>query len=163
MNFRISLFYVSPDTRPIRLGTLESMTNTATLNHDWTKQGKGIVTQYYNTIRSLWLEVDFYQTVEMESAMNSMKLKNFLEFERVFKFLAGLNSKLDRVRGQVLSGEPSLKEVHAYVKGGKNKKDCDASKFNYNESHCYYTNQFSIGGFQLYTWGTKNGWKKVTW
>ena len=46
-------------------------------------------------MRSLWLEVNFYQTVEMESAMNSMKLKNFLEFERVFKFLAGLNSKLD--------------------------------------------------------------------
>ena len=48
-----------------------------------------------------------------------MKLKSYLEFERVFKFLACLNLKLDCTRGQVLCREPlpSLREVHAYVKG----------------------------------------------
>lgn len=85
----------------------------------WTEQGTMTINQYYNTMRSLWLELDLYQTVEMESAADSVKLKNFLGFERLFEFLAGLNLELDQVRGQVLSREPfpSLKEAHAYVKG----------------------------------------------
>ena len=42
----------------------------------------------------------------MSSAADGLKLKNFLESEKVFEFLDGLNLKLDQVRGQVLSRQP---------------------------------------------------------
>lgn len=57
------------------------------------------IIQDYKTRRSLWLELGRYQTIEMEFAANSLKLKNFLESERMLEFLVSLNPELDQVMG----------------------------------------------------------------
>lgn len=82
-----------------------------------TKQGSLSVTEYYETLSGLWMEFDQYQNLKMTCKCNadSVALAQFIEQERIFKFLSGLNPEYDhiRVRVQILNKEklPSLLEV----------------------------------------------------
>jgi len=75
-------------------------------------QGYLFVTEYYNYSNGLWLEIDHYQDLKMKCAEDEVLLE-FLERERIFRFLAGLNMEYGQVREQVLGKDrlPSLSEV----------------------------------------------------
>ena len=74
-----------------------------------TKQDNMIVLEYYNTMKSFQLELDYYQDFKMK-CNDVVILKNYIERERIFEFLAGLNMKFDQVKIQILGKEsmPSL-------------------------------------------------------
>ena len=75
-----------------------------------TKQGTLSITEYYNVMKGLWLELDYYQNFQMKCSEDAAMLLKSVERERLFEFLAGLNLKFNQVRVQVLGKEtlPSL-------------------------------------------------------
>ena len=67
-----------------------------------TKQGILSITEYYNVIKSRWLELDQYQNLRMKCSIDAPRHQEFIERERVNDFLAGSNVELDQVRVQIL-------------------------------------------------------------
>ncbi|TXG49302.1 hypothetical protein EZV62_025177 [Acer yangbiense] len=81
-------------------------------------KGSLSVIEYYNLLKSLWLELDHYQNLKMKCGDNIATLREYVERERIFEFLAGLNAEFDQVRVQVLGKEPlpSLNEVFSIIR-----------------------------------------------
>ena len=82
-----------------------------------TKQVESSVTTYFNQLHSLWQEFDYYNPIEMESEAETIKLKKLIEKERIFEFLAGLNTDMNRIKYQILDSKPlpSLFKVYGRV------------------------------------------------
>ncbi|KAJ8773456.1 hypothetical protein K2173_004286 [Erythroxylum novogranatense] len=78
-----------------------------------TKQGNRSVTDYSNFLKSLWQEMDHYQCIQMQCSEDVSILRRFVERDRIYDFLAGLNLEFDAVRVQILGKEElsSLNEV----------------------------------------------------
>ncbi|KAJ9552519.1 hypothetical protein OSB04_016564 [Centaurea solstitialis] len=89
-----------------------------------TKQGTTSVTEYYNTLNSLWLELDYYHSIQMKNSEDVASLIKFIEGERIYEFLAGLNMEFDQVQIQVLGKEelPTLNEVFAIIRGEEGRR-----------------------------------------
>ncbi|GAV76444.1 UBN2_3 domain-containing protein [Cephalotus follicularis] len=66
------------------------------------KQESRTVIEYANTLQNLWQELDQYRVFEMKCSEDTTTLKNFIENDRVYDFLAGLNPEFDQVRIQIL-------------------------------------------------------------
>ena len=83
-----------------------------------TKQGNMMVIEYYNTMKSFLLELNYYRDFKMQCSDDAVILKNYMERERIFEFLVGLNIEFDQVRVQILGKEsmPSLNEVVSLIK-----------------------------------------------
>ncbi|RVW43800.1 Retrovirus-related Pol polyprotein from transposon TNT 1-94 [Vitis vinifera] len=58
-----------------------------------TRQGDRSITEYANILKSLWQELDHYQCLKMMCSEDAALLKRFVEKERIFEFLAGLNDQ----------------------------------------------------------------------
>lgn len=60
----------------------------------------------------------------MKCADDAAILKNFIEKDRVYDFLTGLNPEFDRVRIQILGREetPSLEEVISLIQGEESRR-----------------------------------------
>nr|CAN84009.1 hypothetical protein VITISV_036135 [Vitis vinifera] len=54
------------------------------------------VIAYYNTLKVLRQELDLYQHIEMEYALDATRLAKMIEQDQIFNLLAGLNPQLDR-------------------------------------------------------------------
>ena len=69
-------------------------------------------------MKGLWLELDYYQNFKMKCGEDAAMLQKFLERERIFEFLAGLNIDFDQVRVQILVKEslPSLEGVFSIIR-----------------------------------------------
>lgn len=82
------------------------------------KQGTCTIMEYANYLKWLWQEIDFYQNIQIKCNDDASVLKRFVENDRIYDFLVGLNMKLDLVRVQILEkGElPSLNETIALIK-----------------------------------------------
>ncbi|KAJ8752056.1 hypothetical protein K2173_001083 [Erythroxylum novogranatense] len=63
-----------------------------------TKQGNCSVTDYSNFLKSVWQEMDHYQCIQMTCSEDASILKRFVERDRIYDFLAGLNLEFDAVR-----------------------------------------------------------------
>lgn len=89
-----------------------------------TKQGTLSMTDYYNTLTALWLELDYYHNIKIKCSENAAALLQFIEGERLYEFLAGLNMEYDQVRVQVLGKEvpPSLSETFAIIRGEEGRR-----------------------------------------
>lgn len=76
------------------------------------------ITEYYNTLQTLWQELDLHYEADWGDLEGNIKFKEHLEKERLYEFLAGLNRELDEVRGRVLGRRPlpSLSEAFAEVR-----------------------------------------------
>ena len=61
--------------------------------------------EYYNLMKSLWQEMNYYQNIQMKCSEDTAMLRKFLEREWIFKFLAGLNIEFDQVQVLVLGKE----------------------------------------------------------
>lgn len=81
------------------------------------KQGDRSVTEYSNLLKGLWQEMDHYQSIQMKCSEDVAALQRFVEKDRIYDFLAGLNIEFDAVRIQILGKEdlPSLNETIAIV------------------------------------------------
>lgn len=55
-----------------------------------TKQGDKSVTEYANLLQNMWQELDHYRVIEMKCPDDAAILKNFIEKDRIYDFLAGL-------------------------------------------------------------------------
>ena len=57
-------------------------------------------------------------------SIDAASFKEYVESERLFKFLAGLNSKFDPVRSRILGSEPlpSLREAFAHVQNEESRR-----------------------------------------
>ena len=62
-----------------------------------TKQGNMMVIEYYNTMKRFQLELDYYQDFKIQCSDDVVILKKYVEIERIFEFLAGLNIEFDQV------------------------------------------------------------------
>ena len=51
-----------------------------------TKQGLHFVTEYANILKSFWLEMDHYQSIQMKCNEDIAMLQRFVERERIFLF-----------------------------------------------------------------------------
>jgi uncharacterized Zn finger protein len=88
------------------------------------KQGNMMVIEYYNTMKSLWLELDYYQDFKMQCSDDVVILKKYMEIERIFEFLVGLNIEFDQVRVQILGKEslPLLNEVLSLIRAEEGRR-----------------------------------------
>ena len=86
-----------------------------------TKQGSLSVIEYYNLLKSLWLELDHYQNLKMKCGDDIATLREYVEREQIFEFLAGLNADFDQVLVQLLGKEPlpSLNEIFSIIRSGE--------------------------------------------
>lgn len=67
-----------------------------------TKQEKRSISEYAQTLRNLWLELDHYERFEAKCTSYATLLKNHKEKDIIYKFLTDLNNKFDPIRIQVL-------------------------------------------------------------
>ena len=88
-----------------------------------TKQGSRSVTEYANLLKNLWHELDYYQVLEMKNSKDAAVLKTFIEKDRTYDFLAGLNVEFDPVRVQILGkGISSLNEAIAVIRAEESRR-----------------------------------------
>ena len=62
------------------------------------KQESKTVTEYANQLKTLWLELDHYRVIKTKCTKDAAVLKDFIEQDRVYDFLVGLNLEFDPVR-----------------------------------------------------------------
>ena len=72
----------------------------------------------------MWKRLDHLKNYRPVCTADATSFKEYVEGERIFKFLAGLNSKFDQVRSQILGIEPlpSLREAFAYVQNEESRQ-----------------------------------------
>ena len=61
------------------------------------KQGNKSVTEYANQLKSLWMELDHYRVIKARCSEDLAILKGYIEQDRVYDFLVGLNSEYEQV------------------------------------------------------------------
>ncbi|XP_073224810.1 uncharacterized protein [Cicer arietinum] len=88
------------------------------------KQGNKIVTEYANHLKALWMEMDHYRAIKVKCPADAALLKEYIEQDRVYDFLVGLNSDFDQVRVQILGKEkvPGINEVVAIVRSEESRR-----------------------------------------
>ena len=62
------------------------------------KQESKTVTEYVNQLKTLWLELDHYRVIKTKCTEDDTVLKGFIEQDRVYDFLVGLNPEFDQVQ-----------------------------------------------------------------
>lgn len=89
-----------------------------------TKQGNLSVIEYYNLMKGFWLELDYYHDFKMKYSEDAAILKQYVERERIFEFLVGLNVEFDQVCVQILGKEtlPSLNEVFPLIRAEEERR-----------------------------------------
>lgn len=82
------------------------------------KQGNRSIIEYINYLKGLRQEMDLYQNIQMKCSEDAILLKRFVEKERIYDFLVGLNMEFDVVRVQILGkwDLPSLNEAIALIR-----------------------------------------------
>ena len=61
------------------------------------KQGNKSVSKYVNKLKSLWMELDHYRVIKAKCSEDSVLLKEYIEQDRVYDFLVGLNLEYGQV------------------------------------------------------------------
>ncbi|KAJ1398154.1 Gag-polypeptide of LTR copia-type [Sesbania bispinosa] len=82
------------------------------------RQGDFSVTEYFNTLSRHWQQLDIYEDVQWSCTEDKKKYKELVEKDRIYKFLLGLNTELDEVRGRILGTKPlkTIREVFSEVR-----------------------------------------------
>ena len=66
------------------------------------KQGSKTVIEYVIQLKALWQELDHYKVIKTKCPEDAAVLKDFIEQDRIYDFLVGLNPEFDQVRIQIL-------------------------------------------------------------
>ena len=82
------------------------------------------VTEYANQLKALWQELDHYRVIKTKCPENAAILKDFIEQDRVYDFLVGLNPEFDQVRIYILGKQevPCFNEVMALIRGEESRR-----------------------------------------
>ncbi|KAI5320292.1 hypothetical protein L3X38_040000 [Prunus dulcis] len=82
------------------------------------RQAGGSIETYYNTLQSLWREIDFRRPNMMEYESDIKRYNDILQEDRVYIFLDGLDDRLDKARSDVLhmTPFPTVDQAYAYVR-----------------------------------------------
>ena len=67
------------------------------------KRGSKTVTEYVNQLKTLWQDLNHYRVIKPKCPVDVVVLKDFIEKDRIYDFLIGLNQEFDQVRIQILS------------------------------------------------------------
>ena len=88
------------------------------------KQGSKTITEYANQLKTLWQELDHYRVIKTKCPEDVVVLKDFIEQDRVYDFLVGLNPKFDQAQIQILGNQevPYCNEVVALIRGEENRR-----------------------------------------
>lgn len=88
------------------------------------RQETGTVTNYFHQLTRLWQELDLFQQQPWKDPLDGTLYRQMLAKERIYDFLAGLNSSLDEVRGRILGSKPlpSIDEIFAEVRREEHRK-----------------------------------------
>ena len=88
------------------------------------KQGSKTVTEYANQLKTLWQELDHYKVIKTKCPKDGAVLKDFIEQDRVYDFLVGLNLEFDQVRIQILGKHEvsCFNEVVAMIRGEESRR-----------------------------------------
>ena len=78
------------------------------------KQENLDVTQYFNSLKKLWQELDLFQSCNWKDPEDPALCKKMLAKERIYDFLAGLNRDLDEILGTKL--QMHIDEIFAEVR-----------------------------------------------
>ncbi|RVW99751.1 hypothetical protein CK203_029304 [Vitis vinifera] len=89
------------------------------------KQGSKTVIEYANQLKALWQELDHYRVIKTKCPEDAAVLKDFIEQDRVYDFLVGLNPEFDQVRIQILGRDRDRERAASRnpSKGSKGKDD----------------------------------------
>jgi transposase InsO family protein len=81
------------------------------------KQDGGFIVSYFAKLQKLWQEIDAIENCTMECTKDVETYTNKLNAQRVYIFLAGLDTHLDGVRGRILATIPlpGIQTVYANV------------------------------------------------
>ena len=82
------------------------------------RQDGRLLTEYYNELNSVFMELDYRRPNDMECTADSEKYMKRITEDRVYMFLAGLDHNLDQVSSRVLATLPlpSLEEAYSLVR-----------------------------------------------
>ena len=88
------------------------------------KQGSKTVTEYVNQLKTLWQELDHYRVIKTKCSEDVVVLKDFIDQDRVYDFLVGLNPEFDQVQIQILGKQevPCFNEVVALIRGEESQR-----------------------------------------
>ena len=62
-------------------------------------------------LQNLWHELGHYRVIQKKCLEDVAILKNFIEKDRVYDFLVGLNAEFDQVRIQILGKEDVVDRI----------------------------------------------------
>ncbi|PNX72945.1 beta-galactosidase [Trifolium pratense] len=90
-----------------------------------TQQNGGSVITYFAKLQRLWQEYDSINNCTMECTKDVEKYNKMVNSQRVYVFLAGLDSHLDGVRGRILATTPlpNVQSVYATVCAEANRQE----------------------------------------
>ncbi|CAN1244002.1 hypothetical protein LINPERPRIM_LOCUS5899, partial [Linum perenne] len=82
------------------------------------KQGDKSVSEYYNTLCHLWLEIDKYRSPAWSCPADAALYRELVWETRTVRFLLGLNDSLDEARGRVMNKKPlpELRKAFAEIR-----------------------------------------------
>nr|CAD1840715.1 unnamed protein product [Ananas comosus var. bracteatus] len=89
------------------------------------RQNGGSVISYFGKLQRLWQELDAIENCTMECSKDIEKYTTKVNSQRVYVFLAGLDSHLDGVRGRILATIPlpDIQTVYANVCAETNRQE----------------------------------------
>ena len=74
-------------------------------------------------LKNLWQELDHYRCIERKCSKDVAILKNYIEKDRVYNFLVGLDAKFDPVGFPILIKElPTLNETISIIQAKESKR-----------------------------------------
>ncbi|KAI5384189.1 hypothetical protein KIW84_071265 [Lathyrus oleraceus] len=82
------------------------------------KQAGGFLEKYYNDLQGLWREIDFRRPNPMTCQVDIQHCNTFIQEERVYVFLDGLDDRLDNIKSDVLQMKPfpTVEQAYAHVR-----------------------------------------------
>ncbi|KAG6513861.1 hypothetical protein ZIOFF_024198 [Zingiber officinale] len=88
------------------------------------EQGSMSVTNYFATLKGLWDEFDYYRMKNWSSTDDHQRYLKLLEKDRIIKFLDGLTSEFESLKGQILGLDPtpSLEQVYYKILSKEGRK-----------------------------------------
>ncbi|KAL4282295.1 hypothetical protein GQ457_03G025720 [Hibiscus cannabinus] len=111
------------------------------------QEGLG-VTAYFNSLQSLWQQIDLYENNDWSTPNDALLYQTLITKRRIFRFLHGLNREFDSLRGRVLSTSPlpSLREVFSMVKKEESRREVMLSPPSAADSSALLTSSSSKKG-----------------
>lgn len=87
------------------------------------RQGENNVTKYFNTLKQLWKDLNFFNDYKWKFTYDYNHCKKTKDFQ-IYEFLAGLDIEFDEVRGRIIGNKliTPISNVFSKVKKEKSRK-----------------------------------------